>query len=385
MAIESILIVHEDEHHRKLLLEKVSATGLDVEGTESLGEAEELLSSALYDILFLDAGLLDRPGMRTARDIRANAPDLPIVMTAEESTPSVFAAMLKLDSENLLSLPVTAEQLEVVLERLDWHGRLLNENHYLWNELARVYGYDELVGSDPVMSEVLRQATRVAQTEAAVLVHGEEGTEKELVAQYIHRSSRRSEGPLIRFCCKGVSPEHCARELFGWEDAEGKHPGRIELAADGTLHLDEIAALPLSVQTRLLGLLEDEEYQRENGDKKVSSCVRVVASTSCDPYEKMRSGELREDLFFRLNVVPIFVPPLRKRPEGIQPLANHFARKFGSEDGVEGLLEPGRWQRMQDYSWPGNVAELKNEMQLAVLRAERRRFPFPWDDDDDMS
>ena len=184
--------------------------------------------------------------------------------------------------------------------------------------------------------------------------------------------------------CSGISPELCARELFGYEDAHGKQRGRVELAAGGTLYIEDITALPLQMQARLVALLEDHLYLREGGYRYIPGRARVIAATSCDPYDKMREGRLREDLFFRLNVVPLFVPPLRKRPGAIRPLANHFARKFGVEGGIDELIGSGRWPKMENYEWPGNVTELEGEVRLAVLRAGQLHTSAPWDDDEDL-
>ena len=278
MSIESVIIVNSDEQRSRLLVQMLDTAGREAAVTDSIARAYELLASELYDALFLDASLLGVPGMRTAGDIRAIAPHLPVVLTATESSPAVFAAMIKLCADELLTEPFANEQLVALLDRLDERERLLDENHYLWDELARIYGYDDLVGTDPGMAEVLRQATRVAQTDAAVLVQGEKGTEKELVAQYIHRASDNSSGPFIRLNCSGISPDLCARELFGYEDAHGKQPGRVELAAGGTRYLEDITALPLQMQARLVALLEDHLYLREGGYRYIPGRARVIAA-----------------------------------------------------------------------------------------------------------
>ena len=388
MMIESVLVVHSSRDEARRLRDAIMAAELDVTVLTGLPGVPERVASALYDVLFLEAALLDRPGMRTAMDILNLAPDMPMVLVAPADDATAFALMARLSAVDLLRSPVAPEPAARLLKRLDENVRLIDENRYLWNELARVYGYDELIGTDPSMTEVLRQCSRVSGTDAAVLILGEPGTEKELVAQFIHRSSHRGDRPFIRMNGSGISPQQCARELFGWEDASGRHPGRVELAAGGTLHIEEVDALPTDVQARLLALLEDSHYQREGGHRCLESEVRVIASTSADPYEKIETGEFREDLFFRLNVVPIFLPPLRQRPGAIRPLANQIAHRLGVSGGAEELIGPGQWPRMQAYTWPGNTSELEGELKLAVLRAARSgedlpTWNQPWEDDDE--
>jgi len=383
MAIESITVVGCGEQDSRQVLVTLTACGYEVTLAKHLGDAAPALSTSPCDLLIVSATVLDRPGLRAAEDLRAMLPELPIVIAGTERDAATFALMLKIGACDFIHCPVDAPQLRLLVERLGEHRRLIDENHYLWDELERVYGCDGLVSRDPSMAEVLREATRVARTDTTVLIQGEEGTEHELVALYIHRSSERQSGPFIRLNCRGISPQQCARELFGWESAKGKHPGRIELAAGGSLYLEEITALPLPVQGRLLRVIDEGGYEREGGGQPVASRARVIASTSCDPYEKMRDGELREDLFFRLNVVPIFLPPLRKRPGDIPLLADHFARKFGSGRGAAELVGADQWARMTQYPWPGNVDELEGTVKLAVLRDRRRAVGLddPWEDD----
>ena len=371
MSLETTLIVQCSNGDRRVMIDTLAAEGREVHAVEEMDAAGQFLASYPCDLMILDVELLHGSQRHEVKHLRSMLPQLPVLLVGPERDAATFAAALTISACGYMHSPIAADQLLMFVEQFDEHTRLLEENRYLWDELERAYGCDGLIASDPEMVEVLRQATCVAGTDTAVLIHGEEGTERELVAQYIHRSSSEQPGPFIRLNCRSISPEQCARELFGAEDAGGKHPGRIDLAAGGTLYLEEAAELPLALQARLLRVIEDGVYQREGGAQTIKGAVRVIASTSSDPYEQIRRGELREDLFFRLNIVPIFLPPLRKRPGDIPALADHFARKFGSDRGAAELLGDERLAEFETYQWPGNVSELEGEMLLAALRNQR--------------
>jgi transcriptional regulator with PAS, ATPase and Fis domain len=238
-------------------------------------------------------------------------------------------------------------------------------------------GFETLVAEAPEMRAALRLATQVAVTDATVLILGESGTGKELIARAIHAGSARRDGPFVKVDCTALPEGLLESELFGHEkgaftDASAEKPGRFELAHGGTLFLDEVGELPQSLQAKLLRVLQERAFERVGGTRTISVDVRILAATNRDLAKALKGGQFREDLYYRLNVVPILVPPLRRRPEDILPLAAHFLQRFGARYGkVVPGLSPEAAALLRRYSWPGNVRELEHAIERAVILWER--------------
>jgi transcriptional regulator with PAS, ATPase and Fis domain len=238
-------------------------------------------------------------------------------------------------------------------------------------------GFETLVAEAPEMRAALRLATQVAVTDATVLILGESGTGKELIARAIHAGSARRDGPFVKVDCTALPEGLLESELFGHEkgaftDAAAEKPGRFELAHGGTLFLDEVGELPQSLQAKLLRVLQERAFERVGGTRTISVDVRILAATNRDLAKALKGGQFREDLYYRLNVVPILVPPLRRRPEDILPLAAHFLQRFGARYGkVVPGLSPEAAALLRRYSWPGNVRELEHAIERAVILWER--------------
>jgi transcriptional regulator with PAS, ATPase and Fis domain len=238
-------------------------------------------------------------------------------------------------------------------------------------------GFETIVAEAPEMRAALRLATQVAATDATVLILGESGTGKELVARAIHEGSARRGGPFVKVDCAALPEGLLESELFGHEkgaftDAAAEKPGRFELAHGGTLFLDEVGELPQSLQAKLLRVLQERAFERVGGTRTISVDVRILAATNRDLAKALKGGQFREDLYYRLNVVPILVPPLRRRPEDILPLAAHFLQRFGARYGkVVPGLSPEAAALLRRYSWPGNVRELEHAIERAVILWER--------------
>jgi len=238
-------------------------------------------------------------------------------------------------------------------------------------------GFETLVAEAPEMRAALRLATQVAVTDATVLILGESGTGKDLIARAIHEGSARRDGPFVKVDCTALPEGLLESELFGHEkgaftDAAAEKPGRFELAHGGTLFLDEVGELPQSLQAKLLRVLQERAFERVGGTRTISVDVRILAATNRDLAKALKGGQFREDLYYRLNVVPILVPPLRRRPEDILPLAAHFLQRFGARYGkVVPGLSPEAAALLRRYSWPGNVRELEHAIERAVILWER--------------
>lgn len=254
--------------------------------------------------------------------------------------------------------------------------KLVNENTRLKKELKKRYSLPNIIGSTHMMQEVFHSVEVVSRSGSTVLIRGESGTGKELIAKAIHFLGRRSKGPFIRFNCAAMPEGLVESELFGHEKgsftgAIADKKGRFELAHGGTIFLDEIGDLPPQLQPKMLRVLQEREFERVGGVKTIKTDVRVIAATSRDLESLLRQGGFREDLYFRLNVVPIFIPPLRERKEDIPELVDHFSAKFAAETGREVRLTEDAVLALMEYSWPGNVRELENVIERTVVMAEK--------------
>jgi len=291
--------------------------------------------------------------------------------------------------DNIKLLSAFASQIAVSIDRAQaydkiaqFNKRLTQENLYYLEEMEELQPFGEIVGVSNVMRILLKLTQKVAPTQSTVLIHGETGVGKELVARAIHRESPRKDGPFIRVNCAALPESLIDSELFGHEKgsftgATKTKEGRFELAHQGTIFLDEVSELPLPTQSRLLRILQEKEFQRVGGTKTLRSDFRLITATNKDLGREVATGKFREDLFFRLNVFPIFVPPLRERIEDIPPLAIHFLKLYCSQSNKDysGISEM-EMKRLQSYSWPGNIRELSNMIERAVILGEATiRFP----------
>jgi DNA-binding NtrC family response regulator len=279
-------------------------------------------------------------------------------------------------SYDYLVKPFELANLVDTVNRALERRRLIKENHDLHADLTRTYRIDGVVGRSPAMREVYRMASIVAPTDATVLIQGETGTGKELVARSIHAQSRRANGPLVVMHCGAVPESLLETEVFGHEKgaftgAIGSRPGRFERAEGGTIFLDEIADMSTLLQVKLLRVLQERVVERVGGTKSIAVDCRVIAATNRDLYRMVQRGEFREDLYYRLSVVPLELPPLRDRLEDLPMLAQHFLRKFRKEHGKPvRALSPVAMRTLQRHAWPGNVRELESCIRRAVILSE---------------
>jgi DNA-binding NtrC family response regulator len=334
-------------------------------------EALELARERGVDAVVLDLKLADEDGLRVLRELRDNDPTLPVVMLTGHGTVEQAVRAIQLGAYDFMLKPPDLSHLGLVLERALEHSRLRQEVSRLRQSGA---GRVEIVGGSDGLKLALSRLERAAKASAStVLLYGETGSGKELMARYLHEKSARAAGPFVELNCSAIPEQLLESELYGHErgaftDAKRFKKGLFELADHGTLFLDEIGEMAPQLQAKLLRVLETRTFRRVGGSADITVDVRVVAATHRDLAKLVSEGRFREDLYFRLNVVPVHVPPLRERVADIQPLAEHFVARFCRELGrPTAQLHPAALDRLQAYRWPGNVREVRNVIERVLL------------------
>ncbi|HEX2500032.1 MAG TPA: sigma-54 dependent transcriptional regulator [Methylomirabilota bacterium] len=327
------------------------------------------------DVCLLDVRLPGMEGIEVLERIKRLDTGVEVVLVTAVHTVRTAVDAMKLGAYDYLTKPFAADDLRGVVNRALERRALQREVRYLRDELARHEGFDQLVGRSPAMRRVYELVRQVADTTATVLITGESGTGKELIARAIHRQGVRREHPFVAVNCAALPAELLESELFGHErgaftGAHARKLGKFEVAHTGTLLLDEVGTLRLDLQPKLLRALQEREIERVGGGRPIGVDVRIVANTNTDLRQAVAAGRFREDLFYRLHVVPIAVPPLRERREDVAPLARHFLAKYSRQFGKPVTdLSPGVLDALERYHWPGNVRELENIMARSVALA----------------
>jgi DNA-binding NtrC family response regulator len=371
-----ILAVDDDPLLRDFLSEALNRSGCRVDSVSTGEEALEKIKEKDYDIIFTDVRLPNMDGVEVLRKAKDFLPDAEVVMiTAYGSVQNAVEAM-KLGAFDYLLKPLSVDEIDLVIERALDHKRLVLENKLLRSEVKEKYGFENIVGRTPQMDEIFELVRTIADTKATVLITGESGTGKELIAKAIHYNSRRREGPFIRINCAALPDGLVESELFGHEKgsftgAIRQSRGRFELADGGTLLLDEISEISLHLQGKLLRVLQEREFERVGSAIPIQVDVRIIATSNRNLKKLMEEEEFRKDLFYRLNVVPIHIPPLRERKEDIPALAQHFLEKYNLENNREiAGISPKVNELFLEYPWQGNVRELENYIERAVVTAK---------------
>jgi len=373
------LIVDDDEALCRTIEVSLEKRGAQIEWSTGAADALERVRTEEFDAVVTDLNMPGMSGIELCERVVANRPDLPVVVLTAFGSLETAVAAIRAGAYDFVSKPVEMDVLGIVLERAFRHRELQDRVRLLSEEVERGRRFEELLGSSPAMKRLFEDLHRVAEIDATVLVFGESGTGKELVARGLHRRSGRSAGPFVPVNCTALPETLFEAELFGHTEAaftgaKRARKGLLLEADGGTLFLDEIGDVPASLQPKLLRALEERKVRPVGSDREVSFDVRLVAATNRDLEADVEEGRFRGDLFFRINVIQIRVPPLRTRGADILLLAQHFVEEFASSTGrpVSGLTEPAA-QRLLDYAWPGNVRELRNAMEraLALTRHER--------------
>jgi DNA-binding NtrC family response regulator len=367
-----MMVIDDEPMLRITIRDALAAEGYDVETAETGEKGLEMLAEKRVDILLTDLRLPDRDGIRILKEVKAlNQETEVILMTAYGTIDSAVLAM-KEGASDYLTKPFSLDELLLLVKRLLRMKQLEEENLSLRKRVEERYGLEGLVGKSDPMLKIYELIETVAQTDATVLIHGESGTGKELAANAIHLQSLRKNAPFIKVNCAALPETLLETELFGHEKgaftgALRQRKGRFESANRGTLFLDEIGDLPLSVQVKLLRVLQERQFERVGGNETLSVDVRLICATLKDLKEGIQRGVFREDLYYRLNVVPLVLPPLRERREDILLLTDHFiekiSRKMGKE--INGISEEAKALLMR-YSFPGNIRELENMLERAI-------------------
>lgn len=371
-----ILIVEDKDALRQMWRLTLERAGYGVIEAADLKQARQALRRQPPTVVVTDLRLPDGTGLDVLRAAKTLDPDVPvIVLTAYGSIEEAVAAM-KDGAEDFLQKPVDPDHLLLVLERLVETHRLRRTCVLMREEYARRYGFPRIIGDSPAMQQVGQQLQRVATTDTTVLLLGESGTGKELFARAIHHLGQRRQAPFVAVNCAAIPETLVENELFGHEKgaftgADGRQVGKFELARGGTLFLDEIGELPLTVQAKFLRALESRTITRIGGAQEIGVDVRIVAATNRDLAAAVAAKTFREDLFYRLAVFTLEIPPLRERREDIPALAAHFAEKYGREIRRRRVtLSPAALKALQSYDFPGNVRELENCIERACILCE---------------
>ena len=368
----TVLIVEDEARMRHLLELSLGEEGYVTHSVEAAEEGMKFIESRQVDLVLSDLKLAAMSGLELLEGARRLRPELPfIVMTAYGSVESAVEAMRAGASDYVLK-PFSFDEIKLRIRRALDLRRLHQENRDLREALGKRYDLPGIIAQSPKMQEALGLVERVAATNSTVLICGESGVGKDLIARAIHQRSRRSRGPFLKINSTAIPENLLESELFGYEKgaftgAATSKPGKFELADGGTLFLDEIGDVPPQVQVKLLRVLQEREFERLGGTRTVKVDVRLVAATNRDLRAALEDGTFREDLYYRLNVVPINLPPLREHKEDIPALAELFLRKYTESSGkkIEGF-SPAAMERLTHFHWPGNVRELENVIERAV-------------------
>jgi DNA-binding NtrC family response regulator len=371
-----ILLVEDKESLRRVLRLTLEHVGYGVTECADAAEASAEIARTPYCLVLTDLRMPNGSGLDVLRAARSADPDVPVVvMTAYGSVDEAVQAM-KDGAHDFLQKPVDSNHLLLIIQRALEQARLRTENVLLREEFARRYGFPRIIGESDAIKRAVSETQRVATTEATVLLLGESGTGKELFARAVHHLSPRRDEPFVAINCAAIPETLIESELFGHErgaftGATERRPGKFELASGGTVFLDEIGELPLAVQGKLLRVIEEKTVDRIGGRVTVPVDVRIVAATNRDLKSAAESGEFRRDLYFRLAVFPVEIPPLRERGDDVVLLARHFAAQFGKElRGREATLGDDAIATLRARPWQGNVRELENAIERACILAD---------------
>ncbi|HVW11223.1 MAG TPA: sigma-54 dependent transcriptional regulator [Bryobacteraceae bacterium] len=366
-----ILVVEDEDKLRRIVELQLEDAGFDVDKAARAEEALPLIDRA--DLILTDYKLPGMSGMEMLQIVKRQNAAIPVIMMTAFGTIENAVEAMKAGAADFLPKPFSLDHLTTVVNKALEVRSLRAENVRLKEELGRKYNWDNIVGRSPVMQNIFASVMRVAPSRATVLLAGESGVGKDLIARAIHFHSPRKDRPFVKINCTALPENLMESELFGYEKgaftgANMSKPGKFEQADSGTVMLDEIGDVPGNIQVKLLRVLQEREVERLGSNKTLNIDVRVIAATNKDLRAALEDGTFREDLYYRLNVVPIEVPPLRDRKEDIPYLARHFVEKLAHENGgqVRGITDSAIDKLMQ-YSWPGNVRELENVIERSIV------------------
>lgn len=368
-----ILIVDDDAVHRRAVRLNMAGWGYAVTEADDGEEAVRQASARTFDLILMDIRMAKMSGLEALEQIRKIQPAVPVViMTAYASVETAVSAM-KMGADDYLTKPLNYDELQIKIARTAERRRLKNENEYLKERLGERFDRRNMIGQSKTMIRLLEMVEQVAATRATVLIAGESGTGKEMIANAVHFNSDRREAPFVKINCAALTETLLESELFGHErgaftGADRRREGKFVQADGGSIFLDEVSEMSPAMQVKLLRVLQERELTRVGGQDVIKVDVRLITATNKDLIREIREGRFRDDLFYRLNVVALTLPPLRERAEDIPLLAQHFLRLFAEKNSksISGFT-PRAMQKLTAYAWPGNVRELMNAVERAVV------------------
>jgi len=372
-----ILVVDDEPNIRRVLEAMLVREGYQVLTADSGRKAVDIAATNALDLLITDLIMPDMTGIEVLREVKQTQPHCAALVITAYGTIKTAVEAMRLGAFNYIAKPFDLDEVRLQVQHVLENRALKEENVLLREQLRSTYRLDNIVGVSGKMQEVFKLVHRAADTRSTVLIRGESGTGKELIARALHFNSQRASRPFVAVSCAALTETLLESELFGHEKgaftgALTQKPGRFELANHGTLFLDEIAEITPAIQVKLLRVLQEREFERVGGTRPIRVDVRVVAATNKNLEEAVKKGEFRDDLYYRLQVIQIVVPPLRERPEDIPALAEHFLAKYCRENGRRlRRIAPEAMDRLLNYKYPGNVRELENIIERAVVLADR--------------
>ncbi|HBG05358.1 MAG: Fis family transcriptional regulator [Geobacteraceae bacterium GWC2_58_44] len=371
-----ILLIEDDQGTREALLILLKASGFTMKGCASGGEALEVLSGERFDIVISDLLLPDMNGIDILTQVKIDAPRTEVILVTGHASAETAVQAMKKGAYDYITKPLNIDELRIIIDKAVEKGELLSENVYLKKQLRDKYEFDNIIGTSQPMQQLFSRMKRIIKTDSTVLILGESGTGKELVAKAIHFNGSRKEKPFVAVNCSAIPENLLESELFGhvkgaFTGAVREKIGKFEAANLGTIFLDEIGTLPMHLQTKLLRVLQEQELERVGSNRQIKLDVRVISATNVNLEEEVKRGNFREDLFYRLNVIPVLIPPLRERIEDILPLTKHFLQKnCRAMQRPIMHLEKDALEALEAYPWNGNVRELENIIERIVALTE---------------
>jgi DNA-binding NtrC family response regulator len=372
---ERILMIDDSEEVCAHVSEYLRAEGFDIECSSHGAAGISLLEGNFYDIVLTDLKMPDVDGMEVLRYLKEHAPDSICIILTGYGTIKNTVEAIKAGAFDYLTKPVKLDEIKIAIERALEHRNLKRENINLRNQLRKKYQFENMIGDSEEIQKIFETIEKVADTDSTILILGESGTGKELIAKAIHYNSYRREGPFVPVNCAAIPSELLESELFGHEkgaftNAIRTRIGRFELANGGTLFLDEIGDMSPNLQSKLLRVLQERQFDRVGGLRTIKTDIRVIAATHQNLKKAVEEGKFREDLYYRLNVIPIEVPPLRRRGTDIPLLIHHFIEQFNKSKkrNIQGI-DAEAMKILMQYHWPGNVRELENVVERFVILA----------------
>lgn len=373
---QDILVVDDDNGHRTMLKTLLSGWGYRIFEADDGSKAIEWVRSRPFDLILMDIRMVKVSGLEALSAIKGINPAIPvIIITAYSSVESAIEAMKKGAYEYLMK-PLDFEELRMKMEQAMEHSRLKEENRILKEIIGEHFDTRNIIGKSPAMIHLLETTSKAAASDATVLITGESGTGKEMIAGAIHFNSTRKDHPFIKLNCAAISEGLLESELFGHErgaftGAIRRREGRFSQAHRGTLFLDEISEMSMAMQAKLLRVIQEREFTRVGGEEVLTVDVRIITATNQDLLARVQQGDFREDLYYRLNVINLKVPPLRQRKDDIPLLAEHFLKMFTAKNAksIKGFT-PQAMDRFIRYPWPGNVREMMNTVESAVVLSD---------------